>query len=246
MKNISPKNQGHRFFGTHKKRNILLSIVLLLFILIGFSIWATANGTFITVEKGVEKKCLAEVKDKKFCKFAAHLSKIGDYQSTVNTSSDSTPPASATTSGSKDGNIQEVETNNGQEAGTIVVYNGTTYTKGATDQGWTQYGSSSANKPSTFDVKNGLFGNKGDFKGEKGQKLHYAYVGDASCGNLTCHKYQITDTANTADQATVLFGTSDFQLYQFDAKANGTNIHLTMTYQPVSIIQPVPVKNIIP
>lgn len=202
--------------------------------------WLTSKGTFVTVDKNVESKCMAEVNDKKFCKFAAHVKKIGDYKLTLNaTASNST--TSYEVSGSKEGNTQMTVSTDGKKVATIVVFDNVTYVEDPADSAWIKYASSAANKPEVFDLKKEI--GKDDFKGDKGQKLVYKSLGTETCDtNLTCYKYQITDTQNTSTQTYLWFDNLQFLLRKLTANDNTSSSEMTMSYQGVSIVQPAPVK----
>lgn len=226
----------------HRKRHWIL-ITLAVIIVVGiFLHWLTTMGTFVDVDKTVEKSCLAEVKDKKFCKFAAHVKKMGDYKLTLKATTTDVVN-SYEVSGSKDGNIQMAASTNGKEVANIVVFNNTSYAEDLTDSTWIKYGPNAANKPDVFDIKKEI--GKNDFKSDKGQKYEYKNLGKEGCGNMSCYKYQIIDTQNTVTKTFVLFDDLQFLLRSLTSSDNTGSSELTMSYETVSIVQPAPVKQTI-
>ena len=203
------KKQSTSVSGPHRKKHwVLLTLAAVILITVIWH-WLATNGTFVTVDNTVESSCMAEVKDKKFCKFAAHVKKMGDYKMTLK----ATTPAgtvSYVVSSSKDGNIQMSQVSDGKEVANIVVFNGTTYAEDLADSAWIMYAPSAANKPDVFDIKKEI--GKDNFKGTKGQKYVYKNLGRVDCGNMSCYKYQIIDTQNTATQTFLLFDDLHFLL----------------------------------
>lgn len=223
----------------HRNKHWIL-LTLAVVIVIGIVLhWIATTGSFVEVDKTVEKSCMAEVKDKKFCKFSAHVKKMGDYKLTLKaTTADGV--SSYEVSGSKDGNIQMAVNVDGKEVGNMVVFNGTTYSEDLTDSTWIKYGSSAANKPEAFDLKKEI--GKNGFKGDKGQKFVYKNLGRVACGNMSCYKYQIIDTQSTATQTFLLFDDLQFLLRSLTTGDSSGSSEITMTYEGVSIVQPAPVK----
>ena len=219
---------------------LLILMVVVVAAVVGLVGWVVVRGNNnVTVDEAVQKTCLAEVKDTKFCKFAAHLNKIENYKLTADVTASSVKSSFVVTS-SKDGNSQMVVSSGGQEVGDVVVFNSITYAKDPTDNAWIKYASSAANKPEIFDLKKEI--GKDSFKGDKGQKLEYKSLGEETCGNLTCFKYQIIDPQMATAQTHLWFDTKNYLLRTLTSKDGESNAQFTMTYEAVSISQPSPVK----
>lgn len=237
-----PKISSISSLKPRKKRHWVLLTILGIIVIWVFWHWLATMGTFVTVDKTVQESCMAEVKDKKFCKFAAHVKKMGDYKLTLDaTSSDG--KSSYVVSGSKDGNTQMVINSDGKKVANIVVFNGTTYAENLADSSWLQYAPTAASKPDVFDLKKEI--GKDGFKGDKGQKFVYKNLGKVACGNMSCYKYQIIDTQNTATQTFLLFDDLQFLIRSLTTSDNSGSSEMTMSYEGVSIVQPAPVKQIV-
>ena len=225
-----------------KKRHwILLTLVVVVVIGVVWH-WLATTGIFVSVDKTVEKSCMAEVKDKKFCKFAAHVKQMGDYKLTLSATSPD-GKTSYVVSGSKDGNIQMVVNSDDKKVANLVVFNGTTFTENLADSSWLQYAPTAASKPDVFDLKKEI--GKDGFKGDKGQKFIYKNLGKVTCDTMSCYKYQLIDTQNTATQTFLLFDDLQFLLRSLTTSDNSGTSEMTMSYEGVSIVQPAPVTQIV-
>lgn len=201
---------------------------------------ATSGGEKkLTINKDLQQKCMTDVNDETFCKFAGAFGATQYYKvSATTTGPEGT--ASVELSGDSRDNSQMVVKQNGQEQANLVVYSGVTYSKDYSDNQWFKFASDDANKPEVTDLKKEFA--KGDFKNEQGQKIDYVKTGTEKCGNLTCFKYQVKDPAKPAEESFLWFDNSDYLLRRITVKDGQISTDMSVTYQSVSITEPSPTK----
>ena len=225
---------------------LLALLVVVVLAVIGVVAWKVNDSrstSSTSVNKAVQDKCMSEVNDELFCKFAGAFGNVGDYKVIVNTTAEGGSSVLELASDSK-GNSSMVVKVNGQEQGNVVVYSGVTYLKDYTDGQWFKYGSNDTNKPEALDLKKEFV--KSDFKGDNGQKLGYKKIGTEKCDKLSCYKYQTTDPEKPDETSYLWFDTKNYLLRRAtvnDSKAN-TNADMTLTYESVVISLPSPTKDI--
>lgn len=225
---------------------LLALMVVVVLAVIGVVAWKVNNNrstTSTAVDKVVQDKCMTEVNDTLFCKFAGAFGNVGDYKVTVN-STDQTGASVIELANDSKGNSSMVVKVNGQEQGNIVVFSGVTYSKDYTDGKWFKFAASDTTKPATVDLKKEFL--KGGYKGANGQKLEYKKIGTEKCDKLTCYKYQVVDSQKSTETDFLWFDTKDFLLRRAtvnDSQAN-TNAAMTITYVAVSISAPSPTKDV--
>ena len=228
------------------KRYKVLSLIALVVVVGG--IWlATKDGgtdgskTSSSINKDVQSKCMNDVNDELFCKFAGSFANVGDYKITANISSQSGSSVLEVANDAK-GNSSMVVKQNGQEQGNIIAYNGVTYSKDYSDGQWFKYSASDATKPESVDLKKELV--KGDFKADNGQKIDYKNLGTEKCGSLNCYKYQVNDPTKLDTEGFIWFDTKDYLLRRITAKDASTNTDMTLSYSAVNISAPSPTKDV--
>lgn len=226
--------------------HVLLGIIVVVVVAaIGAVAWKVNNNRSkpsTAINKVVQDKCMTEVKDSVFCKFAGAFGNVGDYKVSVNTTAEGSTSVLELANDSK-GNSSMVVKVNGQEQGNIVSYSGVTYSKDYTDGQWFKYAASDTTKPSTVDLKKEFL--KSDFKNDSGQSFTYKNLGTEQCGTLKCYKYQETDPAKPTEITYLWFDTKDSLLRRVtanDSKAN-SNADMTITYGTVVISLPSPTKD---
>ncbi|MBI2592309.1 hypothetical protein HYW36_02415 [Candidatus Saccharibacteria bacterium] len=218
-----------------------LTLAAVVIIVAGGGIYLATNNNGTSVNKELQSKCTTEVNDETFCKFVGIFGNAGDYKVNVNTNDQSGATALELASDSQ-GNSSMLVKKDGQEQGSVIVFNGVTYLKDYTDNQWFKYSSTDANKPEVLDLKKEFA--KGDFKGEQGQKLEYKKIGTEKCGNLTCFKYQIVDPQKPNEEGFIWFDTKDYLLRRVTAKNGADTTEMTLVYAKVSIGEPSPTKAI--
>ncbi|MDO8591924.1 MAG: hypothetical protein Q7R60_03330 [bacterium] len=226
--------------------HVLLGLIVVVVIaVIGGVAWKVSKNSSTPstgINKVVQDKCMAEVNDSVFCKFAGAFGNVGDYKVIVNSTAEGSASVLELANDSK-GNSSMVVKVNGQEQGNIISYSGVTYSKDYTDGQWFKYAASDTTKPSTVDLKKEFL--KSDFKGDDGQKLEYKKIGTEKCDNLSCYKYQTVDSQKPTETDYIWFDTKDYLLRRAtvnDSKTN-SNAEMTISYASVVISAPSPTKD---
>jgi outer membrane lipoprotein-sorting protein len=81
---------------------------------------------------------------------------------------------------------------------------------------------------------------------EPAAKTTYKNLGTETCGNLTCHKYQVI-TPGSEDTEYIWFDTKDYQLRkQRTESKDGSVTESTFSYEKIAITAPSPVKELGP
>ena len=222
---------------------------LVVVILVGGGVWLATkdnnNGsstkTATSVNKELQDKCMTEVNDAIFCKFAGAFGAASAYKVTANTTATEGTSVLEISSDASN-NSQMVVKQNGQEQGNVIIFSGVTYSKDYTDGKWFKYSSSDVNKPTVVDLKKEFA--KGDFKTDSGQKIDYVKIGTEKCANLTCYKYQIKDPSKPTEEGFIWFDTKDYLLRRLTIQDSGTSTDMSLTYGSVNISVPSPTKDV--
>lgn len=227
-----------------KKYKVWLAIVLV--IVVAGGIWLatkdnSGSKTSITTNKEVQSKCMADVNDELFCKFAGNFANVGDYKVTANSATESGTSVLEIASDSK-GNSSMIVKQNGQEQGNLIVFSGVTYSKDYTDGQWFKYAASDTAKPETVDLKKEFV--KGDFKADNGQKIGYKKIGTEKCSNLNCYKYQVNDPTKPSEEGFIWFDTKDYLLRRVTIKDGTNSTDMSLSYAAVNIAAPSPTKDV--
>lgn len=222
-----------------QNKRVLLVVAV---VIIGGGIWLATKGggTSVSINKELQSKCLTQVNDDLFCKFAGAFGNAGDYRVTVNTTDGTSTSVLELSSDSKSNSSMVVRTN-GQEQGSVVLYNGVTYVKDSSDGQWFKYGASDTNKPEVLDLKKEFV--KGDFKSDNGEKIDYIKIGTEKCGDLTCYKYQVKEPAKADQEGFLWFDTKNYLLRRVTIKQGSSNTDMSVNYTSVSISEPSPTKD---
>jgi hypothetical protein len=180
--------------------------------------------------------CMKAYSDGRLCQFAAHYTPISKvaYQATINVTSPQGTLSALTFASDGKGNTSLVGTSEGVQVSTID-FNGATYIK-TSNSGWIEYPAGATNAPAQTDpVANMNIG-----VGTSG--LGFQYAGTASCGSLTCYKYQVIDHGAPNTTQYMWFDTSTYLLRQWSYQGVTGSTNMTLTYQPVTIAAPSPVQ----
>lgn len=192
-----------------------------------------------TINKDVQTKCMADVNDTTFCRFAGTFTAVGDYSGVLSsTSSGVTSKVQVAIAANGDGTmtIQQGDA----ASSSIVVFGGSTYVQDPTDHQWLSYALGDSNAPALVDMKKEIA--KADFKNSSGQKDQYVNKGTEKVNGLNCYKYQIIDPSKPDQIGYMWFDTSDYLLRKLSSKDATTDMTMTFTYGKVSVTQPYPVK----
>src|SRR3990167_4420151 len=230
-----------RMFKQLSSKSKLALLVAAVIIVGGGAYLITKDEGTVSVNKELQSKCTTQVNDETFCKFAGVFANAGDYKVSV-TSNDQSGASTIELASDSKGNSSMVVKQDGQEQGSVVVFNGVTYLKDSTDGQWFKFSSTDANKPEVLDLKKEFA--KGDFKGDAGQTLQYKNVGTEACGNLTCFKYQVIDPNKPNEEGFLWFDNKDYLLRRVTAKNDGSTTDMNLTYTKVSISEPSPTNDL--
>jgi hypothetical protein len=196
-----------------------------------------SSSSAVSVNKEVQDKCMAQVKDTTFCKFAGAFGNVGDYSAVMTSVADGNM-TTATMAISSGGNSSMTVKENGTTSATIVVYNGSTYVQDPSDQQWIKY--TAADAPSVLDIKK-EFVTTG-FKNDSGKNDQYFNKGTETVDGKDCYKYQVVDTDKPNQQGFMWFDKDSYLLRKLSNSDAGTELSMTFSYGKVSIDQPSPVK----
>lgn len=192
---------------------------------------ATTSGS------SADSNCLAAYHDATLCKFAENSTSFDKtaYTATI-TSVQSGASETLTLASDGKGNTKLTGSENGQEFSAVTL-DGAEYiqTNGAGD--WIEYPTGSttpvSNPTSNMNIGVGSSG------------IAYKSLGTVACGNLTCYKYQVTDSATPSVTQYALFDTSSYKLrvWQY-SDGSGNSATMDITYDAVNITKPSPVESL--
>lgn len=202
---------------------------------------SAGGGEKLSLNKEIQTKCMTEVNDELFCKFAGAFGNVNTFKVTATSKSEQGTSSFEISTDAKDNN-QMIVKQNGQEQANVVVYNGTTYLKDYSDGKWFKYASNDPNKPQVTDLKKEFA--KGDFKSDSGKKITYTKIGTESCDKLKCYKYQVKDPDTPGDNF-LWFDTKNYLLRRITLKDGNSSTEMTVNYEAVNITEPSPTKEVV-
>lgn len=225
---------------------MLAAIVIVVIAAIGLVAWkVSSNRSTLTtgINKATQDKCMTEVNDTQYCKFAGAFANVTNYKVAITATDPSAASVNYEFAYDSKNNISMVAKQNGQEQGNVIVYSGVTYSKDYTDGKWFKYAAGNTNAPQTSDIKKEFF--KNNFKGDNGQKLGYKKIGTEKCDKLTCYKYQETDPQKPTETNYIWFDTKNYLLRRATSSDSTTKVNseMTVTYGSVVISVPSPTKD---
>ncbi|MDB5182786.1 MAG: hypothetical protein JWO47_570 [Candidatus Saccharibacteria bacterium] len=231
---------------------MIIMVVVILAAVGGVGYYVTTKNKDSSPTKGVSKEqaasdkaiadaCNKELNDKDFCKFAANWSDLKNYKTTItSTSAEGTSTIVAETENADKSRV--VTSSNGKEVAAYVNIGKDFYTKDEADGSWTKFTDDSTTKPVNADVKGEV--KVSDFKDTaEASKTQYKKIGKEACQSLTCYKYQIIDSADTATEQFVWFDTKDFLLRRTTTKSADGTSDMVIAYGNISVSAPTPVKS---
>jgi hypothetical protein len=199
----------------------------------------SSSGQSSTSTLATDASCLASYHDANLCHFASNSANFDKtaYVATITETSPQGVASNMTLSSDGKGNTSLVAMSGGQQLSTVSL-SGNTYIQTGTGTTWLEYPAGTAGNPSessnpTSAMNIGVGSNGITFKAE----------GTASCGSLTCYKYEILDSAQPGTTQSALFDTKSYKLreWQESDSTSGTTT-MDITYQAVNIVAPSPVK----
>jgi outer membrane lipoprotein-sorting protein len=198
----------------------------------------TSSSSSLNLNKEVQTKCLAQVKDDVFCKFAGAFANINDY-SAVMTSNSEGKTTVAKIDLAANGDSSMLVKVDGVSSAAIVSYGGSTYIQDPADQQWIKHAGSD-NSISIPNIKKEFI--DADFKNASGKADQYFNKGTETVDGIDCYKYQVIDADTPTDQGFMWFSKDTFLLHKITNKSADTEVSMTLSYNKVTIAQPSPVK----
>lgn len=138
-------------------------------------------------------------------------------------------------------NFQMIGKQGGKEISNMISIGDTTYTLDYTDNQWWKYTPAAEEGTSQLDDIKSEF----EFDAEKLQDTtKYTFVGEETCGDLNCFKYEITMTEEPGSTKTfIFFDDRDYLTRKMRIEdADGTASESVYTYETTSVSEPSPVK----
>ena len=197
---------------------------------------SSSNNSSSKSNPTVSSGCVATYHDNTLCKFEASSTSFDKtaYTATLKVDQQGTNSTMTLASDGK-GNTKLSTTSGGQTLNSITL-DGNTYIQTGGSGPWIEYPSGASaptsNPTSNMNITVGSAG------------ISFKALGTASCGNLTCYKYQVTDTASPSTTQYVWFDNSNYNLREWqDTDGSGNTTDMTISYQPVNITKPSPVQS---
>jgi outer membrane lipoprotein-sorting protein len=234
---------------------IVLAVVVIA--AIGFAAWkvfadkkdtktiVNSSGQTVTVDataadKAAEKSCNNALHDKTLCKFAATFTMPSAYETTI-TSHDSSGTSSILMDVDGHNNTKMIVSKDSKETLATILLNGETYVKDEASGNWIKYpkSSDSSSSSSTTDASKGVAFDKTNWT-ESGT-TSYKALGKEACGNLTCYKYQSTDTKTAGTTMYFWFDNKDYMMRRFSTTDSTGSMDMTLNYKSITITAPSPV-----
>lgn len=235
--------------------HILIAVIILVVAAAaGFAVWKfvlnkndtpaavrNASPEVAAAATAAETACMTKYNDQDLCNFiAVQTASPFDKAATVITmagTSDGTATNIVIKSDGK-GNTQTSMTGDGQIYNGIDL-NGISYYQSETDGPWITYGASTDTTDTSTSSDSGLT----DFI-DSMDTTTYTKLGKEACGNLTCFKYQVVDSAEAAGSTLYAwFDTDEYLLRQFSQSDASSSFTMTIVYQAVTIPTPSPVED---
>jgi hypothetical protein len=180
--------------------------------------------------------CVAAYHDNNLCKFAGNSTSFAKtaYTATLHAVQQGTASTMTLKNDGK-GNTELTSTQGGQTLSAISL-DGNEYIQATAGGPWIKY-PTGVTAPTSNPASNMKIG-----VGSSG--ITYKALGTAACGNLTCFKYQVTDSATPNVTQYAWFDNSNYQLREWQyTDASGNTTDMTINYGPVTISTPSPVQS---
>jgi hypothetical protein len=181
--------------------------------------------------------CLrSNANDNNICNFEKHYVAVNQtaYTASVTVTSPQGTISDLTYSSDGNGDSQVVGSSDGQQLSSIVI-GGATYIK-VSGSDWIEYPNNATSAPAQTDPTASMDIAVGE------PDLSFQYVDTETCGNLTCYKYAVTDSAQPNITQDIWFDTTSYKLREWSYHGTTGSTAMTITYQPVTITAPAPVK----
>ena len=238
---------------------IIIAIIVIVLVVAGVIIWqvtkkspskpsssiTNSTATTSSTNPNISSACQKIFNDDKLCAFAEHtnidtISYIAN--GTAYEGSNGTKISFTVQHDSKNNSFLTYS-KNGQQI-SIINFNGVTYMQDGLNTTWLEYTNSSAAASAGIPNPVGNFELK--FDSSTGTGLMAIKDGTATCGKLTCYKYQIKDTSKPTTIQYVWFDNKDYLLreYSFNNSSTGASADINFLYGSVTIAAPSPVQTV--
>jgi outer membrane lipoprotein-sorting protein len=238
--------------------NIFIIIVIVVVLAIaGVIIWqvtkkspsktttSSTTGSTTPASANISSACLKIFNDDRLCAFAEHtdidtLSYIATGTATEGANS---TKVTFTVQHDSKNNTFLTYSLNGQQI-SVINYNSITYLQNGLGATWLEYTSSNAAAAAGIPNPVGNFELK--FDNSTGAGITAIKDGTATCGKLTCYKYQVKVASKPNATQYVWFDNKDYLLreYTFSNSSTGTTANINFVYGAVTIAAPSPVQTV--
>ena len=228
---------------------IIIIAILVVVIAIGFVGWRLMNRNSLTKTDTTSlgnSACLKVYKDKDICKYTTSFKLTGVAYKTVFTSTQGKAGSSTTMTMLTDtkGNTS-ISSTSGGVVSNIITLDGTTYTKDPTDGTWWKLAASNASTPATTDPISSVKIDTSATSTTATPATTYKKLGIEACGNATCLKYKVSDTATPGTTQYLWINNKTYQMQRWSTTdSTGASTDAVFTYQAVTITAPTPVRNL--
>ena len=197
---------------------------------------STKSSVSANTTTAASSSCLTAYHDTNLCKFAANSTDFtkSAYTATLKVVQQGTASTMTLKADGK-GNTDLSTTGGGQTLNAISL-GGNSYIQTNGTGPWIEYpsGTSAPTSNPTSNMNIGV--------GSSG--ITYKALGTAACGNLTCFKYQVTDSASPNATQYAWFDNSSYQLREWQySDGSGNTTDMTISYGAVTISVPSPVQS---
>jgi uncharacterized protein (UPF0333 family) len=243
MQKIKDDNRGV----THLLYVVLVVAVIVVIAVVGWYVFGknktktNSNASSSTTSSSqtsssTSSSCLATYHDSNLCHFAEFSNNFtkSAYTATI-TESGSSGNGTMTLKNDGMGNTELTGTSGGSTINSITL-DGTTYIQNNGSGPWIEYPTGTSS-PSTNPTSNMNIG-----VGSSG--VSFKYISTASCGSLTCYKYQVTDNLTPNATQYVYFDNSSYKLREWKYTDSTGTTDMTISYATVSITKPSPVESL--
>lgn len=234
---------------------ILIVVVVIVIAGIGFAGYKvmnnkksndTASNTALPAEvkEQIDEECMKQYNDKDLCKFMSNWEASAEYKATfASVGADGTK--SLTKIEASGDNTSSVMLEGDKETGAFITLNKTSYMKDYEKGVWYKLPAAQAPAASeTNPVSELKIDEQENTTEEAKNTTTYKKIGKEACGNKSCFKYQVIDTADTETiESFVWFGDDDYKLARWTTKSkDGSSSDSTFSYEKVTISEPSPVE----
>lgn len=230
---------------------LIILLVLIVLAAIGGAAWfvffkdkdSTSSSLDAVLSKAEVKQlnedCKKKYDDEDLCKFLSSWTDNKNYQSTITSVADG---QTSTFSYTVDGDNSHVVTSaNGTESYNVITIGNTTYTKDQSDGSW--WKQTTTPTETTTSTKDLSFDSESTVEETEDTSV-YKLIGKEACGNLTCFKYELTDTATPGSKQTIWFDTKDYLLRRWMSEDSTGSSDSIYSYENISVDAPSPVKEL--